>query len=164
MLTLYKIAEGLEAIRNLLDGDPSDEERVDIDAISAELLDNLLPEKLEAYCRFIRALDLEADAFKQEEMRLTARRKSREAVIERLKRNMQAALERAQLDKAKAGTFSVALQKSPPSVEVDVGREPAAFLIPQPPKLDRRALLEAIKHGAEFDGVRLVQGRHLRIR
>jgi hypothetical protein len=164
MLSLYKMAEGLETVRAILDGEVDEAERVDIDAIASELLDKLIPQKVENYCRFIRTLALEAEAFKEEEMRLTAHRKAREAVIERLKRNMQAALELAQLDKLKAGTFTVALQKSPPSVDVEPGYEPLEFLIPQPAKLDKRGLLEAIKDGAEFEGCAITQGRHLRIR
>lgn len=165
MLSLYKMAEGLDRIRNILDGDEvEDAERVDIDAIANEILDHLLPQKVENYCRFIRTLSLEAEAFKEEEMRLAAHRKAREAVIERLKRNMQTALELAKLDKVPAGIFTVALQKSPPCVEVEPDCEPIEFLIPQPAKLDKRSLLEAMKAGAQFEGCKVTQGKHLRIR
>lgn len=168
VITLYEMTEGIAKIWQLVESDddaPLDENTwAMLDSMAAELLDRLLPAKIASYCGFIRSLEASIDAYKAEEERLYKRRSAMQTLAARLKRNMQAALEAAGVDEIDAGTFRVALQKSPPSVEVDVGREPAAFLVPQPPKLDRRALLEAIKHGAEFDGVRLVQGRHLRIR
>lgn len=168
MISLYEMTEGIAKIWQLVESD--DETPLDentwalLDGMAAELLDKLLPAKIASYCGFIRSLEASIDAHKTEEERLYRRRSAMQTLTARLKRNMQAALEVAGVDKVDAGTFRVALQKGSPSLEVDQGKEPAEYMVPQPAKLDRRGLLEAVKSGRKFEGVRLVQGRHLRIR
>ncbi len=167
-LSLYNMAKGMESIWNLVESDddaPLDDETwANVDLLATELLDQLIPAKIASYCGFIRSLEASAAAHKAEEERLAARRKARENLVARLKRNMQTALELAGVAKVDAGIFTVALQKSPPGVDVEPGYEPLEFLIPQPAKLDRRGLLQALKSGAEFEGCTITQGRHLRIR
>ena len=54
----------------------------------------------------------------------------------------------------------LAIRQSPPSVEVAPGAKvPEQYLIPQDPKVNKRALLEARKAGEEIPGVRLIDDR-----
>ena len=66
--------------------------------------------------------------------------------------------------KTSIGNWSI--QKNPLSVSaVDVEKVPARFLIEQPPKVDRRAILEEFKQTGElFDGVTITQGESVRFR
>ncbi len=166
MLSLYDLTGMFADLRDFVDNeDPTPEQQDKADAMMAELLEDLIPEKVAGYCGLIRSLKLEADAYKAEEQRLKERRASNEALAERLQNRLQNCLAAAGVRKLKAGTFSVAIQASPASVEVvDEGAIPDAWKIPQPSKVDKRALLAELKTGAEVPGVRLKQGEHLRIR
>ena len=93
---------------------------------------------------------------------------------------MQTAMQEVGLDKVGNGTLSVRLQNSPPSVEVlDESVIPSTFkrakldmsLSDLPEGLEylaevsvnRRAILEALKDGAEVQGTRVVQTQHVRV-
>lgn len=166
MLTLYEMTGALADLRDLLDaGDLTDDEQAQAEEMAARLLDELIPAKVENYCRFMRSLDLEAAAFKDEERRLTERRQVRERLAERLKRRLFAQLQAAELRKLKAGTFAVSIQASPPSAYiVDEAALPATYLVPQPAQVNKRAVLDALKAGEAVPGALLMQNEHLRIR
>ncbi len=165
-MNLYDLSSELAEIRAMAEsGDLSPEDQKEADRLIATALDGLLPAKVEGYCGLIRSLRLEAEMYAAEEKRLAGHRAAREGLAARLTERLQAGLETAGLDKLKAGLFVVALQSSPPTVEIARDAEiPAEFLTAQEPKVDRRGLLQAVKNGREIPGVRLTQGRHLRIR
>lgn len=165
MLTLYELTGALADIRDLLDDDLLGVERSKAEELVDEILENLIPAKVEGYCGLIRSLKLEAEAFKEEGRRLEERRKARENLSKRLQVRLQDALTHAEIQKLKAGRFTVAIQASAPSVKVhDKTTVPQDFFIPQEPKLDRRALLSALKLGREIPGAEVIRGEHLRIR
>lgn len=165
-MNLYDLSSELAEIRTLAEsGDLSPEDQAEADRLISTALDGLLPAKVEGYCGLIRSLRLEAEAYAAEEKRLAGHRLAREGLAARLTERLQAGLEVACLDKMKAGLFTVAIQASPPTVEIARDAEiPSEFLTAQEPKVDRRGLLAAVKGGREIPGVRLTQGRHLRIR
>jgi hypothetical protein len=165
-MNLYDLSSELAEIRSMAEsGDLSPEDQAEADRLISTALDGLLPKKVEGYCGLIRSLKLEAEAFAAEEKRLAGHRLAREGLAARLTERLQAGLEVAGVDKLKAGLFTVALQASPPTVEIARDAEiPAEYLTPQEPRIDRRGLLAAVKGGREIPGVRLTQGRHLRIR
>ena len=67
------------------------------------------------------------------------------------------AMVEADLDKVMAADFSVSLRKGGEKLEViDEGRVPEAFFVPQPAKLDRKGLMEALKRGEMVNGALLV--------
>jgi hypothetical protein len=54
----------------------------------------------------------------------------------------------------------LSLRESPASVEIEPGAKiPKAYLISQEPKVDKRGILEALKNGEKFKGIRLVEDR-----
>jgi Siphovirus Gp157 len=68
-------------------------------------------------------------------------------------------MERAQLRKIVEPDFTASLRRTSPGLLVlDEGQIPGAFWKPQPAKLDRRAVLAALKAGQEIDGVALNNG------
>ena len=65
--------------------------------------------------------------------------------------------------KFKTDLFSFNIQKNPASVNI-VGEVPEEFLIPQEPKVDKKAILAALKAGKTFKFAELFQSEGLRIR
>ncbi|MBO6719069.1 MAG: siphovirus Gp157 family protein [Rhizobiaceae bacterium] len=66
------------------------------------------------------------------------------------------AMEEAVIDKIIEADMTISLRTSPPAVKViDEGAIPEWFWVPQPAKLDRRALLDALKGGTAVSGAEL---------
>src|SRR5450755_3071366 len=67
------------------------------------------------------------------------------------------AMVEADLEKVVAEDLSVSLRKGGEKLEViDEGRVPEAFFVPQPAKLDRKSLSDALKRGEMVNGALLV--------
>ena len=67
------------------------------------------------------------------------------------------AMVEADLEKVMAEDLSVSLRKGAEKLEViDESRVPEGYFVPQPAKLDRKSLTEALKHGEMVDGALLV--------
>ena len=79
--------------------------------------------------------------------------------VERKRQLVTTVMERAQLRKIVEPDFSASLRRTPPGLLVlDEGRIPTSFWRPQPAKLDRRAVLAALKAGQEINGAALDNG------
>lgn len=78
---------------------------------------------------------------------------------EKKKEVVTSVMERAALKNLTEPDFTLSLRTiTPPLVVVSEGQIPEAFWKPQPPKLDRQALLSALKGGREVPGVVLGNG------
>ena len=67
------------------------------------------------------------------------------------------AMVEADLEKVLAADLSVSLRTGGEKLEViDEGRVPSDYFVPQPPKLDRKALTEVLKRGEMVNGALLV--------
>jgi len=65
-------------------------------------------------------------------------------------------MEMAQIRKLLEPDFTASLRQGPPSVDImDEAQLPVAFLIPQPPKPDKRGILEALSGGEQVPGAAL---------
>jgi hypothetical protein len=68
-------------------------------------------------------------------------------------------MEHAQLRKIVQPDFTASLRRTPPGLRVyDEGRIPNSFWRPEPAKLDRRAVLAALKAGQDINGAALDNG------
>lgn len=130
-----------------------------------ESIEESIAEKAENTAKLIKSLEADVKAIKEEEKRLADRRKALEKKIENIKEYLQDQLELAGIDKVKRPTITVSIQNNPPSVRI-VNEEiiPSSYMIPQPPKLDKKSILEKLRSGEKVPGVELAQGRSLRIR
>ena len=80
----------------------------------------------------------------------TAAASKRQVVLE----NMQS----ADIRKLTQPDFTASTRMGPPSVVIDnEGELPIDYLLPQPPKADRRGILEALSRGALVPGANLAQ-------
>lgn len=144
-----------------------EEDDMDPDVLrdTLEGLQGEIGDKAEAIAKVMRSIEAEEAALKAEEDRLANRRRSLENKRVSMKGYLETQLQLAGLDKIKGSIFTIALQNNPPSVSIqDDAVIPETYYIPQPAKLDKKALMDDLKAGAQMDGVCLQQTRSLRIR
>jgi uncharacterized protein YlxW (UPF0749 family) len=141
-------------------------EEMDTDTLkdTLESIEEEINDKAENIAKLIKNLNADVDALKIEEKRLADRRKSLENKVTHLKEYLQNQLEVAGLDKVKRPTLTISIQNNPPSVKVLDEKLLSDYMIPVEPKLDKKAILTALKEGMEVSGAELVQGRSVRIR
>lgn len=143
-----------------------------------------IEEKAENYAKVIKSLEAEAAAISEEAKKLQAKAQHRTNAVDRLKAHLMAGLEAADIDKVTGELYTVALQNSSPSVEVeDWSQLPDAYVFgtvklpwqeitdmgftatSEEPTIDRRAILDDYKAtGIVPAGATIKQGRHIRIR
>lgn len=123
--------------------------------------------KLENCCKYIKNQEALIEGLKEEKKRLNAKQKSAENAIERLKKLMKDAVEASGDKKIPCGTFTVAIQKNPPKLILDVESVydvPDEFLKYAEPEVKSKEALDAIKAGETFTWCHSVQEDSLRIR
>jgi len=164
-MTLYELtAEYRQLLDMAEDPDVDPQTLADtMDAVEAELED-----KADAYATIIRQLTGDIETIKSEIDRLTARKNALANNIDRLKTNLQYSMTMTGQTKFKTALFSFSVAKNPPSVVMDeqyIENIPERFLIQQEPKIDKKAIKDALKSGEDLTGVaHLEQSEGLRIR
>ena len=160
-MTLYEIEKQYQEILVIDESDP------DMLAAKKQALDEInesLEIKADNIARFIRNLDADITALKAEEERLAEKRKTLQNKQAWLKEYLFNTLKALNLQSVKAGIFTVAIRKNPPSVAVkDQTLIPQEFFIVEP-KLDLRAIAGRLKAGEQVPGAELTQGESLAIR
>jgi len=167
-MRLYEITSDLRQLEELLQHDGpevTDEMRAEAEAFAAELLAGALPEKVDGYCAWLAGLKAEALALRDEEKRLVTRRKATENKHARGMAALQRGLEAAEQIKVKGARFTASLAKLPPRLEViEESAIPAEYMQPQPAKLDKAALLRAVKLGSVAGAQLAAPARKIRIK
>lgn len=150
MAALYELAGAFAALAAQLEDCSTLEESQEIlsqmDALNAEI-----SVKGDAYARILQNLQADEDALDVEIKRLQARKAVAHNAAGRLKESMRRALEAAGARELAThiGKWKIAL--NPASVKVtDEARIPEAYWIPQPAKLDKKAILEAYRSDGEL--------------
>ncbi|MGM9924661.1 MAG: siphovirus Gp157 family protein [Bacillus sp. (in: firmicutes)] len=130
-----------------------------------ESIKESIEDKAENTAKLIRSWEAEAKAIKEEEKRLAERRKSLEKRVDNTKAYLFEQMELAGMEKVKRPTLTISIANNPPSVQViDPEKIPSFFMIEQEPKIDKKAILEALKNGTEIDGCTIKREKGLRIR
>ena len=163
-LTLFQIAaEHRELAERLQDMDLPDE--IVADTLSAE---SNLVEKSASVAFVIRNIEAMADACKAEATRMAERAKAIERRAEQVRRYLQEGMEYAGVSKIEHPTFTLSIQKNPPSVEIFSEEQIPALYMKQPdppaPKPDKKAILVALKSGQDVPGTKIHQGSRLAIK
>ncbi|MGV3189888.1 siphovirus Gp157 family protein [Streptococcus sp. 11273D007BT] len=120
-------------------------------------------EKVENTVKVIKNKEAEKKQLKEEIDRLTARYKSIDNDITRLKTGLQGAFEITGHEKVKTLLFTVSLANNQPSVVVDEDLLPKKYFI-QTLKPDKTAIKELLKAGKKVKGAVMQESRSLRIR
>ena len=130
-------------------------------------LDNLemeRDEKREAYIHVIRNAESMAEDLQRESKGFALRAGQHRNLAARLKKRLLEDLQQHGEQTASAGNWKLRRQKNPVRVEVylDVEELPEEFQRVKV-EIDKSALLEALKRGADIKGVALKQDEHIRI-
>lgn len=124
-----------------------------------------LERKFDGYCKAIAIYNSDVEAFDAEIKRLQARKKTAQNAIDRMEQALLNAMTTMELEKVKAGTFTVGTRKST-SVEIlDENAIPSAYKTEVTTvKVDKNAIKNAIKAGETVDGATLLEKKNLSIR
>ena len=161
-MTIFELTSEYLQLLDMLE-DPDMDEQTILDTL--EGVGGELEEKADGYARVMRQMDADAAAIRAEEERLHNRRKSLENRSAWLKERLQNVMEITGKKKFKTELFSFSIQKNPPRVVItDESRIGHDFKIPQPPKIDTKAIKDALNEGFCFDWAHLEQSESLRIR
>jgi hypothetical protein len=164
-MTIYELTGRMAALQDALAGEIDPEEESDILA-EMEITAEDIEDKLDGYARIMRNLTAESNALKAEADRLRARKTAIDNHIEWIKSNVQSAMCAAGMAKAKTSIGAWGIQKNPHSVIVtDESEIPEVYRIPQPDKIDSRAIIAAYKQDGEIvPGTQVIQTEGLRFR
>lgn len=158
MANLYELVEGFQQVQDMIEN--GEEGLQD----TLESIDLSLEDKIEQTGRVIQNMKAEVEALKNEEKRLSDKRKSIEVNIDRLRNNIETGLAAKGTDKLKTDVFTFAMQNNGPRVKIHNDAEiPGDYFIEQEPKLDKKSLKETLK-SSDIPGVELVQEKSLRIK
>ena len=139
-----------ELRRRLTEADPEIDETTLLDTLEgATNLNEAIGEVIRA------ALEEEAlaDSLRDRMGTMRERLERIEAACAKKREVAQAVMEDAGIEKVLEPDFTVSLRVSPPSVAVVNEAEiPEPYWIPQPPKLDRKGVLDALKGGTMVPG------------
>ena len=150
MVLILEFTRFTELRRRLIEADPEIDETTLLDTLEgATNLSEALGEVIRA------ALDEEAlaDSLRARMGAMRERLERIETACSRKREVAQAVMEDAGIEKILEPDFTVSLRVSPPGVAVVNEAEiPEPYWIPQPPKLDRKGILDALKTGAHVPG------------
>lgn len=163
-MTLYELTNDYLALLAMADEDVDEEVLKD----TMEGIEGELEDKADSYVTVIKELEAEAEKFKAEIDRLSARKKALENNAQRIKKNLEKAMIDTGKTKFKTEHFSYAIQKNAPSLKIDsdvnVLEIPDEYLVYSAPAIDKTKVKAAIKAGEEFNWARMEQSESIRIR
>ena len=124
-----------------------------------------LNQKAEGYCKAIAIYNGQAATLDEEIKRLTAKKKVAENAVARMKDALKATMNVLQLDKINAGTFTISTRKSKSLEVLDEALIPEKYKETVTTiKVDKNAIKDAIKNGAEIEGVELKENKSIQIK
>jgi hypothetical protein len=165
MATLYELTDAYaQLMARLTDCESETEETEIIEALND--VDCAITDKGEAYARILRNLKADSDAYAAEIKRLKARKETADNAAERMLQHLHFAMEIAGATELRTSIGKFSIAKNPWSVVIlDEADVPEEFLIPQPAKVDKTAILKHFKENGEIiDGCDVVQREGVRFR
>ena len=163
-MTLYQLTDEWMALLEMMD-DPDIDEQTILDTL--ESVGGEIEDKADAYAKIIKELESRIGGVKAEVERLTNRRKTMEANIDRMKQALQTAMEITGKTKFKTALFSFGIQKNGGSLPIILDVLPDDLpddLVVIDRKPDKRAIAEAIDKGNCMYAHYGERGESLRIR
>lgn len=133
---------------------------------SLQSMEGELNDKLENIVAFIRSLEGDVAVIDNEVARLQARKKTINNKISSLKAYMEDCLRMLDLKRVKTSLNTISIQNNPPSVNiVNEDLIPNEFKsVEQVVKIDKKAILKAIKENKEIEGAEIKTSSSIRIR
>jgi hypothetical protein len=154
----HSIAEQLEANSGL-----SEEQNAEI-ATYLQTNNREIVAKRDRLGEFLARLDSEAEAIRNEELRLAARRNGYEKIASCMRSSIHTQMLDSGVKKAEGKLFSFSVRKNPPRVEItDEAAVPPEY-VDYVTKINRAGIKDALESGKEVAGAELVQTTRLEIR
>jgi len=161
-MKLYELTDQWQALLDAIsDADLTEDGEVDPEIVaSLDAVGGEFTEKVDNICALVRTLDATLAGVKSEQKRLAAYNKALDSHMEWLKGYLLVNMTATGQLKVEGPRFRATVSSCPPSVNViDEDLLPEAFLVAQAPKVDKKALLVALKAEQEVPGAVLVSDR-----
>jgi seryl-tRNA synthetase len=159
--TLYELTGRYRDLLELVDMDDDAERFTD----TLEMLEGDINDKVENIGKLVRSIEGEVITLESEKKRIEQRISARKNNVIRLKNYLYQSLEGLNKDKIKTPLFTAWIQNNPHSVEIlDEQKIPKLYLVEQAPKIDKKAIIDALKSGEQVDGASLTQTKGIRIK
>lgn len=164
MASLYDIGARYAALLEKMESAEGDEALDVLDELA--MMDDELEVKAENYIRIIKDKEAEAEGFKKEADRLTAKRQAAENVAKRLKQAMLDAMKLAGKVELPTSIGKWKVQSNPLSCEVlDINKVPQEWHIKCDDKIDKAGLIKHYKMTGELvDGCEFKQTEGIRFK
>ena len=162
-MTIFKIqAEYQQLVNELIENGAELTPELDL---KLQITKDNFHSKSESYAFITRQFDAEMDIIDNEIKRLQQAKKTREKAIERLKANIEMAMNTFEVDKIETPLIKISFRKSE-SVEVeDINNLPALYkVIKVSESADKLKIKDAIKSGILIEGCSIKNNRNLNIK
>lgn len=162
MSTLYDLTNDFKTVLDMAQDPEIDPQAI---ADTLEMIEGDIEYKADGYAKVLKELNADVEKLSVEIKRLTERKSSITAKVEKMKSMLTYAMNATGKTKFKTDLFSFNVQKNPPALIVDDEEKiPQEFLIPQAPIVDKKAIKDLLKNGVECDYAHLEQTEGVRIR
>lgn len=158
-MNLYVLTQHASYLQQLLEDGDIDQQTFE-DSLESLMIDD----KFESICKVIRNLEAQASMFKEEAARLTAKQRTAENGVKRLKENLVNYMVTTDSKKVDSGLFTVSLRSSEACEITAADQIPADFYVPQEPKLSVSSIKETLKQGIDVPGAKLVKNPYVLIK
>lgn len=158
-MTLYEMTGTVLYLYSLFENGDIDEQTVN-DTIEGMCVED----KLEDYCKVIRQFEAETEMLKAEETRLAKKREKAEKAIARLEQALLEYMTASNTDKKKCGTFELKVTHSKAVAITDESKIGVAYLVEQPPRIDKAAIRKALMAGESVPGAELKINDSLKVK
>lgn len=160
-MKLIELTDIYKNILNLIDSGEATEDEL---KLALNQIEDEIETKAQNIAFVLKEIDSDIEKFKSIEDEFARKRKSLEFSKANLKQYLESNMIATDKKKFKTEFFSFNIQKNAPSLDItSEDYIPAEYYITER-KLQKKELLDAIKKGAEIDGVSLKQSESLRIR
>ena len=159
-MTLYEMTAAQKELYEIITSGEIDEE------VYADTLEGIgIPEKIEGYCVVDNELSGDLDKIESEIKRLTAKKKSIENNVKRLRLRLGDCLLSMDTTKYSAGTYTVYRRETEQIIIDDAQKIPAEFMKTRVSATPNKTLIkESIKAGKEIAGAHLQMNQSITIK
>jgi len=157
MATLFELNEQIKNFQWEIDEETGEIlNEKDLDTIEMEFSD-----KIENLALWVLEMETDADAYEKYEKKFANLKKRTNKKIDSVKRYLASVLDG---NKFKTDKINIGWRKSE-KLEIAEGTEvPLEYLVAQEPKIDKVGLKKAIKEGATFTGITLVESNNIQVK
>lgn len=159
MSSLYELTDKAVMLQDMLiEGD------IDPDTY-ADTLESLdIDTKVENVCKVIRNLEARAKMFKEEKDRMARQQKTAENGVLLLKSSLLRYLTATNTNKLESGIFKLSVGTSKAVNILDPSKVPEEYVVQQPVKFDKKAIMDDLKQGVVVDGAEITENKFVTIK